>query len=507
MKNFYFYDKRYKTVKEKIKLFLFFLDSIIKNMLYFLSKKFTYFDSLHILHKPHQIWIKGNFLYVDDFKFDENDWNDGSRYDLKNEENKIGELEVNKVIFHEILNIDKLIRSRKKILRKYFNNADYFNNLDGYSSLNIKLDKILNNYSGNSSGNLLYFDFSKKVNSDNNLINSIFVKYNKIGESFLVLSYEVKVSSLFGLIQRKIFESENTTLWEVTRFKFKLRKNSVSHSDGGRSLGSLSKVSLENLISDLSHQIANTFKFIDGHFLKNKSFPCLVLFEKQGEKFNLFDFYNGNNFFYQGDIVMFPNDFKYNSSSIVYYFQSLKFSIGVNSSDEIKKMERKSIVNSIGVLYSIDVFLDQSIGDLIKKRGDLNKFLLNQSLWIYRLFPVYFKFLKLKLYSSQIKLFYERVVNDIIPDKIFKFHFSDSINYFKSDPNNFINKYENLEKNFLAHFNYKTKFFKKNVRLFNLVLKDFESLNNYKTNYFLQVIVILLTILTIYFSITGGFTN
>ncbi|WP_373495809.1 hypothetical protein [Aquiflexum sp.] len=449
--------------------------------------------------------MKRKILFVEDLEYNKDDWANGSNENFLTDNNKIGDLKVNKVRFYEIFNIDELRKSKNKILKKYFNHADYFNNLDGYSILSNKIDGILNNYSGNASGTLLYFDFSNKRKPNNNLIKSVVVRYNKIGESFLVLSYEVQVSSVFEAIQKKIFESDNTILWEVTRFKFKFQKNGVSHSYGGKSLGSLSQVCLENLISDLSHQIANTFKSINGYFLKDIDFPCLVLFEKDGEKFNLFDFYNRKNFLNQDDIVILPNDFKNNSSNIVYYFLDLKFSDSAYNSDQIRKIEKEGIINSIGILNSINVFLDHNISDLIKKRGDLNKFLLDQSTWFYRFFPVYFYFLKLKLYSSQIKLFSERVFNDIESNMILKFHFSESIRLFNPDPNNF-DQNKNLEEVFILDFKFKTKYFKKNVKLFNLVLNDFESLNNYKTSYFLQIIAILLTLLTIYFSFFGGFS-
>lgn len=506
MKKYYFYDKKHKTYKEKLRLTSFYIDSLIIRVFNFLSKRIPYFYFLYFPDNLTRIWLKKYHLYVENLDYNKNNWIDAPDFKSCNSENEIEDIKVKNIYFYEILDIDELRRNKSKILKKYYKNADYFNSLEGFSILSKKIDDLLNNYSGNASGNFLYFDYSKKNNSKFDLIKHIFVNYNKIGESLLILSFEVQVSNYFEELQKKIFNSKSNILWEVTKFKFKFSKNGVSNSYGGNSLGNLSIFCFENLISDLTYQLSNSTKYINGHFLKKKNFPCLVRFENSGGEINHTDFFGTPNFVNMEtkDKFILPNNYGSNFSNVCYYFEDLDYSINVKTSDQIKKYEKTDLIKSIGILYSINFYLDFNINKLIFKRGDLSKFIIKQDFLFYKIIPDYFYYVKLKTYSSRIKLFYERILIDIEFEKMFNFHFSESVKLFISDPNNFIKIEKNLEEYFQYRYKYKLKYFKKNLKLFNLVLTDFESLNTYKTNYFLQIVVILLTILTLYISIIGG---
>lgn len=496
MSDYYFYDKKYKTKREKLNQISIFLDYLIKGIFSFLSKRVSYFDSLYFLDKPGSIWIKKYSLFIENLKFDKKDWIEESDDEFENNDVNIDEnISIEKILFYEVLNIDELRRAKLKILKKYSNYSDYFINLSGYDILNEKIDKILNNYSGNSSGGLLYFEYPENNIGKYELIKSINVTYNKIGESFVVFTYEVKGSDLFNIYCSKIFSSKNEVLWKATKFKFKFTDFGVTHSDGGQSLGSIVNVSLRNLVSDLSFEVGGVLNKINGYFSKKRNFPQLIHFFKIQDHDNFERSYGINDFINDNDKLIFPMNFGTDTFDSLTYFEKHK---DFEEVDRIDRSIKKSNIKNVGVLYAINFFVKRNLNDLIQYRSDFNNFFLKQSLWYYSVLPNYFYYVKLKLYSDKVTLFYERVFNDSNMYKFFISNLSEFLNEFKPGLDNILCNKENLRDYLKNDLYFSFKYFRKNLKLFKIVLNDFENINNYKTNYFLQLIIIFLTLITLY---------
>lgn len=185
---------------------------------------------------------------------------------------KYRDLNVYKIIFFEVLEIDDF-DSYKKIISSKFVDEGPFKSERDKDKLRDNLDKIKGSLDSiHYGGDLYYLKFKDKSKAD--LLGSVQLGYIKTLESYFILTIEVKPSLKFQEIFQSIIDSDDYNVETIQYHKLStiLKKwKFVSHSDIYRS--SISQ-SIHNLMSDLNFQVKlHITDHLKGQFYKKSLLP------------------------------------------------------------------------------------------------------------------------------------------------------------------------------------------------------------------------------------------
>jgi len=244
----YKYEKRYLTRLERI-------DNrnhaIKQNIFDFLKKrKFT----LRLIYP------------MDRYSYKNREWNQGDE-----EDDKSPKLELQKIMFLEVLEIDEFDRYQDKIISTFSKHANLFKFFGNEREELIKaLSKIKESLGTISFGRLFSLNYQKENSSNTDLISYVQVNYLKTTESYFIIQVVVtpskKFTDIFGKInnsvERRFDKIKYRSFWEIL-----IQRRFVKHYN---TVFSGKAVSVENLISDITSQTkSNVMKYFQGQFFKS----------------------------------------------------------------------------------------------------------------------------------------------------------------------------------------------------------------------------------------------
>lgn len=185
---------------------------------------------------------------------------------------KYRDINVHKIVFFEILEIDDFDSYKKILASKFVDEAPFKSERDK-DKLRDNLDKIKGSLDSiHYGGNLYYLKFKDKSKAD--LLESVQLGYIKTLESYFILTIEVKPSLKFYEIFQSIIDSDDYNVETIQYHKLStiLKKwKFISHSNVYQS--SISQ-SIHNLISDLNHQVKfHITDHLKGQFYKSPLLP------------------------------------------------------------------------------------------------------------------------------------------------------------------------------------------------------------------------------------------
>ena len=214
-------------------------------------------------------WLKNKLEPYDRFTVNKRDKDPRQQFE---ERIKYRDINVYKILFFEVLEIDNFDSYKQILASKFVDEAPFKSERDK-DELRSKLDKIKGSLDSiHYGGNLYYLKFENKAKAD--LLESVQLGYIKTLESYFILTIEVKPSLRFREIFQSIIDSDDYNVETIQYHKLSTilrRWKFVSHSNVHRS--SISQ-SIYNLMLDLNYQIKfHITDHLKGQFYKNPLLP------------------------------------------------------------------------------------------------------------------------------------------------------------------------------------------------------------------------------------------
>lgn len=502
---YYLYPKRYLNRKErKLKIHNNVKGKILEFISYKkrVSKKFNIWETYSLKRKE---WIDKHNIFIDNVR--------------KQNTNYYSGIELNKVSFFEVVEIDDFNKLRKTLLSK-FGNISGFLGINRKEELKKNLDELENKFDTISWGSLFSLNYKKENKEHNDLIDYIDCNYIKTNESYFIIRLDISLSEKANSIFEKIIQQKDVGLsFPNYNSYFKiLRKKRFYYNISF--LYSLKAYNIQNFISDLSTQVKNNVThYFQGYFHTSKIFdilPNIQLYEVDDIKeFNadkeLKSLYRSDFGKYysleDGQIEIHFSDSWNNSQELIRIFKQKGHGNKETHKGDLSNydsLENHFLIESLSFPCVFSAILQEQtnklnslkrqIYDQIKVSG--NKYILKHFFFL----GMNNKYLQLKHKSIKILLTTKRF-EDEFSDRNLQLYTRGDISL-----KNFIarNARENEEKNLLSYyiktFRYQINRLDKKTKNLNEVFKSLEEFNSYKTNFILQIFSILIAILAFIFT-------
>ncbi len=497
---FFYYQPRYRSFAERKTTFL---NTNKGRLLEFVAKR-TKMVACHNIWEAHNLnkinWIKKHELY-------------SSKIDDKITiiyEN----LNLKRLIFFEVIDIDYFEKFRKIAISKFINNPDYLG-LTKKDDIIKELSNMEDRFEWISRGRLFYNNLNKKRNNNNDLIESVGCRYIKTNESYFILCFEVNLSDFTNKIFEKIIRQKDTSA-EIPQyhsfFTIITKKMFISRY---HYLPSLKVENIRNLIRDINFQVKHNYtKYFNGYFHNSKLFRLLPSIEYyEVNDIHLFnaDHNLSSNFrtncstYFSSEDELSEIHWSFSNEKGQELLQVVKQNNKklFDSNNDMEDFEAHALLNSLSFSCVFSAILKEHNFQLKKLKrkvyDQIKQSKRNYFLRLFRIIGINNKYLKLKQDLINIQLTINRFENEFSNEKIILYTRGFDLNNFKLH-----NPYPNEQKNFLTYsiknFRFRLGKLESGTKKINEIFKIYEEYNAYKTNLFLQISSLIFAIIAIFFA-------